>query len=80
TRIEQPPDAPELNPAERRIEEIRRAVDGLVSDTLDDQVAAVDAFLAELDADPERVRRRAAWDWIEQAFDQLPAPSLLIAA
>jgi hypothetical protein len=78
--IAQPPYAPELNPAERLIEEIRRAVDGRVYATLDDKIAAVDDFLTGLDADPDRVRRLAGWDWIAQAFDHLPAPSPLIAA
>jgi transposase len=78
--IEQPPYAPELNPAERLIEEIRRAVDGRPYATLDDKIAAVDAFLIELDADPDRVRRLAGWDWIEQAFESLPALSPPIAA
>lgn len=78
--IEQPPYAPELNPAERLIEEVRRAVDGRVYATLEDKIAAVDAFLTELDADPARVRRLAGWDWIEQAFHHLPAASPPIAA
>jgi transposase len=78
--IEQPPYAPELNPAERLIEEIRREVDGRPYATLADKIAAVEASLTELDADPERVRRLAGWDWIEEAFDQLPAPSLFNAA
>ncbi len=78
--IEQPPYAPELNPAERLIEEIRRAVDGKPYARLDDKVAAVAAFLTTLDADPARVRRLAGWDWIEQAFDQLPAAAPPIAA
>ncbi len=78
--IEQPPYAPELNPAERLIEEIRRAVEGQIYPTLDAKVAAVDAFLAQLDADPARVQRLAGWDWIAQAFRQLPASPLPIAA
>jgi transposase len=78
--IEQPPYAPELNPAERLIEEIRRAVDGQVYASIEDKVAAVDAFLIDLDADPERVRRLAGWDWIQEAFDALPAASSSIAA
>ena len=78
--IEQPPYAPELNPAERLIEEIRRAVDGHPDATLDDKIAALEAFLIELDADPDRVRRLAGWDWIEQAFESLPALSPPIAA
>lgn len=71
--IEQPPYSPELNPAERLIEEIRRAVDGRVYATLDDKIAAVESFLTEMDADPDRIRRLAGWNWIIQALDHLPA-------
>ena len=59
---------------------LRRAVDGKPYARLADKVAAVDAFLTTLDADPARVRRLAGWDWIEQAFDCLPASSSPIAA
>jgi hypothetical protein len=72
--VELPPYSPELNPAERLFEEIRRRVEGNAYATLDDKVAAVEAFLAELDADPARVRRLCGWDWIEAAVDALPSP------
>lgn len=62
-----PPVSPELNPAERVFQEIRREIEGRVYATLDDKVAAVDHVLAELDADPARVRSLAGWDWIEIA-------------
>ena len=70
-----PPYSPELNPAERLSEEVRRRVEGTVYATLDDKAAAVRAFLQELDADPARVRRLCAWDWIIAALDALPAPT-----
>jgi len=69
-----PPYSPELNPAERLFEEVRRRVEGRVSPTLDDKVAAVQAFLHELDADPARVRRLCGWNWITDALDTLPTP------
>lgn len=69
-----PPYSPELNPAERLFEEIRRRVEGRVYATLDDKVAEVQAFLAELDADPPRVRRLCGWDWINTAIASLPDP------
>jgi hypothetical protein len=69
-----PPYSPELNPAERLFEEIRRHVEGRVYATLDDKVADVQAFLAELDADPPRVRRLCGWDWINDAIASLPEP------
>lgn len=64
-----PPYSPELNPAERVFEEVRRAVEGEVYATLDDKQAAVDAFLTKLAADPDRVRSLAGWDWIRDATE-----------
>jgi hypothetical protein len=73
--VELPPYSPELNPAERLFEEIRRRVEGQVYATLDEKVAAVEVFLHELDADPARVRQLCGWEWIDTAFDALPAPT-----
>ena len=67
-----PPYSPELNPAERVIQELRRAIEGKVYPTLDDKVAAVEAELAKLKADPARIRSLAGWDWIDAAVQQLP--------
>jgi hypothetical protein len=69
-----PPYSPELNPAERLFEEVRRHVEGHVYATLADKVAAVTAFLEELDADPARVRRLCGWAWITAASTALPEP------
>ena len=70
--IELPPYSPELNPAERVFEELRRAVEGTLYASLDDKVAAVNAELKAFDADPVRVRRLTNWDWIDAALLQLP--------
>jgi DDE superfamily endonuclease len=67
-----PPYSPELNPAERLFEAIRRRFEGRVYATLDDKAAEVQAFLEELDADPARVRRLCGWDWINSAIASLP--------
>jgi transposase len=67
-----PPYSPELNPAERVFEEIRRVVEGMTYASLEAKVAAVTAVLEELDADPERVRRLTHWGWINAALLQLP--------
>ncbi len=67
-----PPYSPELNPAERLFEEVRRRFEGRVYATLDDKVADVQTFLEELDADPPRVRRLCGWDWINAAIASLP--------
>ena len=74
-----PPYSPELNPAERLFEEIRRHVEGKVYATLDDKVAEVEAFLDELDADPARVRRLCGWDWINTPIVSLPATTTTAA-
>jgi hypothetical protein len=70
--VEQPPASPELNPAERVFEELRRAVEGKVYATLADKVAAVGAELARIEANPDRVRRLTGWYWITAAVQQLP--------
>ena len=69
-----PPYSPELNPAERLFEEVRRRVEGEVYATLEDKLAAVQTFLEELDADPARVRQLCGWDWLTAAHDALPIP------
>jgi hypothetical protein len=72
-RVFLPPYSPELNPAERVLEEIRRRVEGRVYDTLAAKQAEVEAYLRELAADPARVKRLCGWGWIAEAFDRLPA-------
>lgn len=71
--IEQPPYAPELNPAERVFAYLRARIEGRVYASLAEKVAAVDAILETLDADPDRVRSLAGWRWIMDALDGLPA-------
>ena len=67
-----PPYSPELNPAERVFEEVRRWIEGRVYSSLEDKVAAVETFLTELESDPDRVRALTGWDWIEEAVQHLP--------
>lgn len=70
--VQQPAYAPELNPAERLFEELRRVVEGKVYDTIDAKVAAIEAELQDWDADPDRVRRLVSWPWIMDTLNQLP--------
>lgn len=77
--VQQPAYSPELNPVERLIEELRRAVEGKVYDTLEEKVAAIEAELRQWDADPERVQRLAGWDWIRETLNQLPSPTPMAA-
>ena len=68
-----PPYSPELNPAERVIEELRRAVEGNVYGDIERKMAAVEVELTKLAADPAAVRRLVGWDWVTAALAQLPA-------
>jgi DDE superfamily endonuclease len=70
--IEQPPAAPELNPAERVFEELRREVEGWVYGTIEKKMAAVEQALQEMAASPERVQRLTGWSWIRASLAQLP--------
>ena len=74
-RVRLPPYSPELNPAERVFQEIRRRTEGRVYDTVADKQVAADAYLVRLAADPDRVRRLCGWPWLTDALDRLPTPS-----
>jgi hypothetical protein len=66
--LTQPAAAPELNPAERVLEEIRRRVEGRVSATLADKLAVVEEFLRDRQAAPARLQSLAGWAWIRSAL------------
>ena len=68
-----PPYSPDLNPAERVFEEVRRWIEGKVYRSIEDKVEAVEAFLTEFESDPNRVRSLAGWEWIDEAVQYLPA-------
>jgi hypothetical protein len=70
-----PPYSPELNPAERVFEVLRRAVAGEGYGDLERKVAAVAAELRRWAAEPARVRRLTGWAWITDALAQLPPHS-----
>jgi hypothetical protein len=70
--ISQPPAAPELNPAERVFEEVRRVVEGRTYATIEAKMAVADRFLSALAADPDRLRRLTGWAWLEDALAPPP--------
>lgn len=72
-RIRWPAYSPELNPAERVFEEVRRRVEGRVYASVADKQAVAEAYLAELAAEPDRVRQLCGWEWLTAALDALPA-------
>jgi hypothetical protein len=67
-RIIQPAYSPELNPAERIFQEVRRWVEGKVYANLAAKRQAAEEFLYELAADPKSVISLCLYDWIEQAL------------
>ena len=71
-RVRLPPYSPELNPAERVFEEIRRRVEGRAYDSVADKQAVADAYLRGLVANPDRVTRLCGWPWLTDALDRLP--------
>ena len=71
--IVQPPYSPELNPAERVFQEVRRLVEGRVYESVEEKMEAVDSYLRELEYDPGRVRSLTAWNWINHSTQSLPA-------
>jgi len=74
-RVRQPAYSPEVNPAERIFEEVRRWIEGKVYESVAAKKEAAEGYLRLLEADPERVRRLCGWDWIRDALLALP-PSL----
>ena len=69
----QPAYSPELNPAERVFEDVRRWVEGRIYGSIDEKVEAVDVYLSELESDPGRVLSLTALKWIEHTTRSLPA-------
>ena len=71
-RVFLPGYSPELNPAERVFEEIRRRVEGKVYKDLKTKQRAVESYLQQLGADPEAVRQLCGWDWLRNSLMRLP--------
>ena len=67
-RIFHPAYSPELNPAERIFEEVRRFIEGEVYPTLAAKRQAADDFLSKLAAHTQRVISLCLWGWIQDAL------------
>jgi transposase len=70
--VEQPAASPELNPAERVFEELRRKIEGTPYADIAAKVAAVEAELTKLTARPAAVCSLAGWNWIREARQAAP--------
>jgi transposase len=71
-RIQLPAYSPELNPAERIFEEVRREVEGTTYPSLLAKRHIIDQFLRRLRADRVRLKSLISWQWILDAHQQLP--------
>jgi DDE superfamily endonuclease len=71
-RVFLPSYSPELNPAERVFEEVRRRVEGKVYESLRDKREEAEIYLKELAADPERVKSLCGWGWLRESLESLP--------
>jgi transposase len=71
-RIYQPPYSPELNPAERVFEEVRRWVEGRRYESIEAKKAAVEEVPRRLEAE-RKVSSLVGWPYIRQAFHALPS-------
>ena len=60
-------------PSGAGFQEVRRAIEGKMYATLEDKVMAVEEFLTEFEAEPDRVRSLTWWNWIKAAVQQLPS-------
>lgn len=69
----QPPAAPELTPPERVFQEPRRAGEGLVYATLEEQAAAGEREPTALAAATARLTRLVGWTWTADNLARLPA-------
>jgi hypothetical protein len=69
--VQQPAYSPELNPAERVNEEIRRFLKGRTFRTLDEKVRAVENCLRHWKANPAYIQRLCGYYWIQDCFELL---------
>jgi transposase len=70
-RVFLPSYSPELDPAERIFEEIRRHVEGKVYESVRAKQKEAERYLKELKADPERVKSLCCWEWLREALESL---------
>jgi transposase len=72
-RVFLPSYSPELDPAERIFEEVRRRVEGKVYEDLAAKRREAESYLEELWTDPARVKSLCGWEWLRESLESLPA-------
>ena len=71
-RIALPSYSPELNPAERVFEYIRGKIEGKVYPSLKAKRHAIEQILRRLNRNRSALQTLIGWQWIQNAFRQLP--------
>lgn len=71
TLVALPVGAPELNPAERVFEELRKVVKGMTFDCLEEKMLLIENTLRRWTWTPEKVKQLTGWGWIQEAMDKL---------
>lgn len=66
-----PPYSPELNPAERFFEELRKATANHIWKTIDEQEQAIEARLRTLTDDLKAMKRLVGYDWIRKQYEMV---------
>lgn len=66
-----PPYSPELNPAERWFEELRRTLANRIFDTIEDLQNAVTEFLRPYWQNPDKLKRLTGYPWWCEAVEKL---------
>lgn len=64
-----PPYSPELNPAERFFEELRRATANHIFKSIEEQERAIEEKLNALADDSEGMKRLLGYDWIQKQWE-----------
>lgn len=72
-RVLLPAYSPELNPAERVFEEVRRRIEGLVYESVEAKKQLAEDYLKEFEGDPEGVKSLCGWGWLRESLEALPA-------
>lgn len=66
-----PPYSPELNPAERFFEEIRKATANQIFETLESQEKIIEEAVKTLSLDEERMKQLTGYEWIKKQWEEV---------
>ena len=66
-----PPYSPELNPAERFFEELRKATANQIFTSIEEQETVIEGRLNLLADDTERMKRLLGYDWIREQYEKV---------